>query len=354
MRPPHCPPRRSPLVGATLALLCVLAPPPAAAADAPAAPAADTVVLLIARGQEAWLGSGDAFRAQLSDLPVTLRVESVGRLPAVLGDQLALARAAADRAGARVVFWLDRPGAVEVLLVVTDPAAPRLVVRRLDGDPDAAAGSAAGHALVETAAVAARTELRALLGDAPADEGAAAAPGTPPRAEVQVGYGLDVWGSDTLFHGVALRPAVRPLPWLSVALAARIGPGVVVRGELGDLAVTRWPLSLEAGWRLALSPRWRMELALGPALEVVQVRADPLPLGWRADPDGTTVLFGVTLGASVSLRLVAGVHLALAVATDALFPDTDWSFRSAGDREEVAQPWFLRPRLALSLAFDVP
>lgn len=336
------------LAGAVLALL----PATAAAEDRPSA----TVLLLVARGQEAWLGTGEAFRAQLSDLPVTLRIEPVGNLPAALPEQLTLARAAGERNIARAVLWVDRAGPREILLLVTDPASPRLVVRRIEGAPDGPTGAAT----LEAAAVAARSQLRALLGGESASPdgspSAAPHPATATRAfaSLRAGYALDVWAGDALFHGAELRAVVRPLRWLSVALGTRVAPGVVLPGEVADLSVTRWPVALEVGWVARLAPRWELELALGPALEVVSTRPDPLPRGWEAAPSDVTVLYGATASAAVSLRLVGGVHLTLVVGADALFPDTTWSYRRTGEREEVAQPWPVRPRAALGLSFDIP
>jgi hypothetical protein len=334
----------------------------AAAAAAPSAAPPTPVLLLVPRGQEAWLGRGEAFRAQLSDLPVALRVQPVGPLPVALAEQLALARGAAGAGrptGAGVVIWLDRAGATELLLLVADPAAPRVTVRRIPGAPE----GPAGPATIEAAAVAARSQVRGLLGDATAAAPAPApdpADAGPPRQPLtlRAGYALEAWSAEARFHAVELRAEVRPLPWLAVAAGTRVGPGVRIPGARGDLSVERFPWSLEVGWVAPLGRRLRLELAAGPAFELVRARPDPLPEGWALRPRGATVLFGATASARLDVRIAGGLHVTLGLGLDALFPETTWSVRSSDPagalREALARPWAVRPRALVALALDAP
>ena len=328
-----------------------------AAAGAVAAAEADTdpggrglVVLLLPRGQEAYVEAGlDAFRAQVADLPVALRAEPVGHLPDRLADQLAVARDVATRTGARAVVWLDLGTPGETLVMLTGEGS-RAVVRRVVGHTT----TEGGVPPLEAAAVVLRSQLRALLGTAPAPPTAPVAPSRP-LATVAVGYGVDaVAGGVLLGHAVDLRATVRPLPWLAIAVGARVGPGARVASDVADLTLDRWPLSLEVGWTGDLAPRWRLEATAGAALEVVRARHDALPRGWTADFDASRVLGGAALTVSVGYRLLPRLHLLVSLGADALFPHAPLAFERTGEREVLADPWPVRPRGALSLSFDLP
>lgn len=107
----------------------------------PPAGTSRTVVFLATDGAD---GSArravlDAVRAQLRDLPVTLRVEDAPGPRDDLRATAARARSVAEQHHAVGVLWLDLHAGGDALLYVVEPAGERVLVRRVQAEKSSAA-----------------------------------------------------------------------------------------------------------------------------------------------------------------------------------------------------------------------
>ncbi|MBK9032993.1 MAG: hypothetical protein IPL61_17265 [Myxococcales bacterium] len=342
---------------ATLALaaaVTIVAPAPARA-DAPLR------VLILADAAEDDVVA--RVEGQVADLPVALARGPALAHAGALGAQLAAARTLARAEAADAVVWFVRD-ADGWIVHVADPAAGRLLVRRVDGG----AGAMAASAALESAALVVRTALRGLAAGgeigvapepveapAPAPSPLAPAPvaerstaGVAPFAPIAtVGWRATIDGDAAAgHHGLTASLGVARARW-QAALALAYLPPRTQASSLATIEVDRQELGVAVQRGLVASARWRVTATT--AVSAVRFgRATTATAGALTATDDRatwTAAIAPTLGAA--RRLGAGAWLELELGATALTTVPVFGVTGAVGFVEVGRPWRIEPTVGL-------
>jgi hypothetical protein len=316
--------------------------------------------------------------AQLSDVPVDLRVVRVARIPRSPARQLARARRAGSRASVVAVFWVDTSREV-LRILLCGRGGDRLVTRPL-GE-----ASSEGHA--ETIAVILRTTVRAhrqgrSVGRAlppPEPRRRASSPPAPKggadvgggranggaRTERAARMGLELAGATDLFAqdrlrlGTGLRVGllVHLVPRWAVFAAYRLeAPMRVSESEVASLQIRRHPVELGARFcwssgRFSLGAR----LALGLLVldrDLALLDSDYLPL--EAGPDlQLTVTPSLLVAFRPTRRLAVVLELGVRILAVGNRPYTLRALEQEDPDVLLVDPLVAQPQIRLGLEVDL-
>ena len=264
------------------------AEPDRAPTEAPADAASRPIVALLITPGESGGTEGDildAVRAQLSDLPVDLRVEPVV-LPSAMPAQIAVAADVAGRAGAGTVFWLDSSVPDRVFVYLAEQGGTRLLMRAVD--------SADTAERVESVAVIVRGLVQSILAGGtigvgvpgvpddvepeptvtavPAEE-APIAPAPLPWLGLQLAYSVDFFSAEaTALHGLDAGVVFHVHPNWSLVAAYRVLGDAEVSGGGIELGVGRHPLEVGVRFRWPIDD-WDFGASLFGAVDLLTPKA---------------------------------------------------------------------------------
>ncbi|MFO0604166.1 MAG: hypothetical protein U0324_13375 [Polyangiales bacterium] len=278
----------------------------------------------------------------------------------------------ADGAAPDVVarVWVDATRPDRCVVIVADPRADRVLVRRvpLARGFDEIAREAVAHIVQDTVDALRRGQR---IG-APRDEAVAAVdddpppqpppPPPPPRGEpsragpsVALGWAVGPWAEPLrAAHG----PELTARWWVDrrgrFAVHLDAGARLPLAWEDGPVALTLVPLMARAGvdYGRALGPRWSLGASVGFGVDAVLVT--PRAAAGNALPDAATVDVRPAARARVEagLALGRGVSVGAAVLADVDLTATDYYVERGAARDRVASPWRVRPAVVLSVGWD--
>ncbi len=320
------------------------------------------VVVLAGRDDDAVIARVEG---QVADLSVTL---TRGPAPAAAHDlarQLAAAGAIARTTDADAVVWFVADGDGWIVNVA-DPAAGRVLVRRIDGG----AGAMDRSAALEAAALVVRTALRGLAAGGeigvvaepptttspppppppPAAPRATppAAPGVAPLAEVGWIAALD-GDAAAGHHGLAAALGVRRGRWQLAATVAHF-PATARTSALATIAVDRQAFGLAGARALLARPAWRLHVGLALAATRFGRATTATSGALMATADRATWSATVTPTVRIDRRLGRAAWLALDVGATALATVPAFEVRGPAGAAEVGRLWAVEPTVALSIA----
>lgn len=341
----------------TLALASALA----IAAPAPARADAPLRVLILADDDDDEVVA--RIEGQVADLPVALARGAALDGAGALASQLATAQARARAQAADAVVWFVRDGDGWIVHVA-DPAAGRLLVRRVDSG----AGAMSASAALESAALMVRTALRGLAAGgeigvvpevivapqrAPTPPRVAAAarvaePATPGVAPIAtVGWRATLDGDAAAgHHGLTAGLGVARGRW-QVALALAYLPPRTQASTLATLELDRQELGVAVQRALFGSARWRVTVtASASAVRFGRATTATAATLTATDDRATwTAALAPTLGAA--RRLGAGAWLELDLGASVLTTVPVFGVEGDAGFVEVARPWRIEPTIGL-------
>ncbi len=312
----------------------------------------------------------DRVRGQTSDLNVLLLTDSTQPIEATLPAQLDTARKLSEQQQTRVVVWFEHAGEV-VTVFVAEPAAGRVLVRRIEPSE----GRLGGSAQQESAALVVRSAMRALAagGEIGVTEQEAAPPPPPapvtakepepgprPPAPLPEGWelvqflgarsaldGVGKSGQHSLFGRLALRRGS-----YQGELRAALGFAVRLDDDVARVALLRHALSLHAAYVPLENRRFVVSTALGAGTNLFLTEVDGRAAAFTADDTGA---FVPVLSADVTLRFMPDwahqrVGVAALLGADVLpqalvvgYRDPDAGF------VELDKTWHIWPTASLEL-----
>ncbi len=320
------------------------------------------VVVLAGRDDDAVIARVEG---QVADLSVTL---TRGPAPAAAHDlarQLAAAGAIARTTDADAVVWFVADGDGWIVNVA-DPAAGRVLVRRIDGG----AGAMDRSAALEAAALVVRTALRGLAAGGeigvvaepppPPSPTPPPPPPAPPRATppaapriaplAEVGWIAALDGDAAAgHHGLAAALGVRRGRWQLAATVAHF-PATARTSALATIAVDRQALGLAGARALLARPAWRLHLGLALAATRFGRATTATSGALMATADRATWSATVTPTVRIDRRLGRAAWLALDVGATALATVPAFEVRGPAGAAEVGRLWAVEPTVALSIA----
>ena len=320
------------------------------------------VVVLAGRDDDAVIARVEG---QVADLSVTL---TRGPAPAAAHDlarQLAAAGAIARTTDADAVVWFVADGDGWIVNVA-DPAAGRVLVRRIDGG----AGAMDRSAALEAAALVVRTALRGLAAGGeigvvaepppPPSPTPPPPPPAPPRATppaapriaplAEVGWIAALDGDAAAgHHGLAAALGVRRGRWQLAATVAHF-PATARTSALATIAVDRQALGLAGARALLARPAWRLHLGLAFAATRFGRATTATSGALMATADRATWSATVTPTVRIDRRLGRAAWLALDVGATALATVPAFEVRGPAGAAEVGRLWAVEPTVALSIA----
>lgn len=311
----------------------------------------------------------DRVRGQTSDLNVLLFTDSTSPIEPTLAEQLETARRLSVAQHSRVVVWFIHEGEV-VTVFVAEPAAGRVLVRRIEPSE----GRLGGSAQQEAAALVVRSAMRALAagGEIGVTEQEAAPPPVvvPPPAPKVVGPAppkplppgwelVQFVGARSALDGVAKRGqhslfgrlAVRRTR-LQMELRAALGFSSELDDSIARVSLLRHALSLHGAYVPWESRRVVVSTALGAGANLFIASVKARDAAFDAS-DSTQVL--PVLSADVSLRFMPDfahqrVGLACMLGVDALPQSLTIGYRdAAGAFVTRDRTWHVLPVASVEL-----
>jgi len=319
------------------------------------------VVLLSPEDRSLILGPViQSLQAQLSDLPVDLRVEPVPKLEGILGAQMRVARQVAGEDGLAVV-WLELSPGDPVFVFVADPQRNRVLARSIDWD------GALGH--LEAVGLIVRSSVQALL--AGESIGFEAAPisktGSPMPAPVarespyHLGLSIDYTPSKIasdapVMHAVGLAIDGGYKEHFFAVLEYRLTAPFLHSGtdRCSIAQVWRHSVSLGAGGRITYG-RFRFGGDLSGTLQIVRLEAQQVEdctKFWTLDPPRSNVVFSISPTVSASVTIVRPLSVFIAAGIDIPLGERRF-FLSESDTQTVITPWSVQPRGTVGLRFEI-
>lgn len=317
------------------------------------ASASPTLVMLAPRDQPKVTRTlREAVKAQLSDVNLKLRLQTVESLPTGRDCRMASARALVGQRGVAAVFWFD-PATNRVCLLFSPGRGGRLVNRRVTGSGEEGRYEAVA-VLVRTAVRESLTTRRAASNPSKGPRGLVPArpllrPGQA-RLELELAYALELIApSAALAHGLRLAAQVSLHHHWSVFLGYRLEARVMVDGGGGAVELQRYPVDagvrfrgwfgpLELGARLGLGFAYTRLLQRLPSSSSNAVKA--------------TSEWLVFLGAHayVGLRPIARLLVFAAVGARIYLLNARYQL----DTDEVLlSPWTVQPSILVGLSVDL-
>ncbi|MGC4121055.1 MAG: hypothetical protein QM765_42055 [Myxococcales bacterium] len=323
---------------------------------------AQPVVLLSPEDRSLILGPiVQSVQAQLSDLPVELRVEPVKRLEGFLGAQMKVARQVAGPDGLAVV-WLELLPGDPVFVYVADPQHNRVLARSIDWD------GALGH--LEAVGLIIRSSVEALLAGQQIGFEAPEAPKTgikpfpkqpepekpgdwSPHLGLAAGYSLSTPGGDApLLHGVDVAAHFGIGDHLFLTGGYRVIPSFLERAGSYAIAVaTRHPFWLGVGGQLRLGP---VQLGgnLACNLDVVDIEIKSVGPWLRISPPHEQVIVSLAPTLMAAVSIVGPLSLFLEGGVDVPLNERHYYTQGPAGRGVVLTPWEAQPRGTIGLRVD--
>jgi len=318
--------------------------------------------MLLARPQVQELSpAARSFRSQLLDLPVEFRIERVEALGPDLAAQARTARQVAERTGAAVVLWCDLDRPARVVLLAPGAGEQDPTVRTVsDAEPGAR---------LEALALIVRGSVRAALDKAEAEDSEASTTGTteapapsqPPApteprpwrwVSLELGYGYQPFSSDQPHtHAILLGLAINlHQRWQVLASFRYFLSSVMGRSASAQIRVRRFPVSLGARLRHDLG---RLELAAELLATLDYVDAQTYAPGLKANPDQSDFQFTLVPGLRLGLRLAPRLHLFLCAGAEISINRRRYGVLGRQGREQLLDPWPVRPQAVLGLSAEL-
>lgn len=308
-------------------------------------------------------------RGQTIDLPVELRVDRTAIITSgaepPLEEQLAAARALAASHGARIVVWFrSDPDSSHTTVFIAEPAADRVLMRRIDHGGDAAPALARSAAF-EAAALVVRSSIKALAagGRIGVETRARPAPPPPPpvpelppapRASVfavaALGWTGALTDAELRGHNAVAGRIGLGRDNVQLAIDAAFGAEVAYRDDRTVVHLARHRLGVDAEYARALGVRSTLSAALGAGAVWFERATDTLDAGVMATP-ATRTLVPI---ASASLRWRyrpsrAPIALELSAGVEASARVAHFGYQLDGGFVERTTMWPVAPRLGLAL-----
>jgi hypothetical protein len=339
-------------------------------------PPVETIVFVSAASGELDASLHDALTAQLSGSRALLVFEQFATNAPSLRGQVAEARTLAVAHHAVGVFWLDAQTKGDWLVYLAEPAGERVLVRRMEVEPNGVA------AAVETVAVITRQSSDALLAGqkigmqpvelppepGPAEEGLRVSPRAPGTARLAPGprnpAGSRARGPTLSFayYGDSVAREVRWQSGIRLGAGYRWGSGIFVGAgyvqyreaavESPTLAfqIARVPLDAEIGLSFGHS-RLVPGVELRGGMDVIRRHVVSAVSPLLATPDASRVVVSVSprVRLDYSLSPVLGTYL----DAGADFVVNGFSFVSRVDGQDrpLLSPLRIRPAVELGLTF---
>ncbi len=318
------------------------------------------VVLLAPEDRSLILGPiVQSVQAQLSDLPVELRVQPVAKLEGLLGAQMRLAKQVAGDEGLAVV-WLELSPGDPVFVYVADPQRSRVLARSVDWD------GALGH--LEAVGLIVRSSVQALLAgqsigfEAPAQRVATGGqkplpPPPPPRQfhlGAAVGYTPGILSDGTaVMHGLDVQVWGGYREHLFASLQYRVYfPFLQRAGTYAIAEVARHPASVAVGGRQTWG-RFSLSAELAATFDLVTVEMKDVGPWFKLSPPSTQLIFSLGPSLTTTLRLADPVSLYLGAGVDVPVGERRYLTEGPAGTGVVLTPWEVQPRAFAGVRFDV-
>jgi hypothetical protein len=176
-----------------------------------------------------------------------------------------------------------------------------------------------------------------------------------PPLDLGLYYELQAWSGDRLAHGpaAAIRSAFRK---------GRGGPGIWLSAQYRFAVTVDQPpigVRLHSGagrvlgtFDVPIAARSELRAGLGLGLDLVAIEPRQLATdaNVRVAPERTTLVPVARALAAVQHRILSGSVLTAAVALDLELSDASYHVERGQEREQVFDPWSLRPALMLGIA----
>ncbi|MBN1771350.1 MAG: hypothetical protein JXB32_08825 [Deltaproteobacteria bacterium] len=339
-------------------LVALLVTAAATSAFAKADPPPAVVVVVPPAAQEVIDTLLEAVAAQLADMPVRLEVDRVEEFPAVLPQQVEVARAAAIRNDAVLVFWLDASLADQMFLYLSEPGGGRILVRTVESGGDAER--------VEAVALIVRGTIEAMLAGGrlgvetptpPPPPPPPSPPPPPPPAPdllgVRLAYALEFFSTDALaIHGLDLGILVHVYSGLSLFAGYRVVTDAETSSRGVALDVARNPMELGVQYAYQLGD-WAFGGSVSALLDRLHGEATTTTATLVVRPPETRWLAGVGAAFHTSFRIAGTVHAFIDAGVDVYVDTVDYVVETTGGRWTMLTTWVARPRLLLGLAADL-
>lgn len=306
------------------------------------------VLVLVAGDEQRELAA--RVRGQTADLDAAVATADTA-LPGDLDGQLAVARAARDRADV-VVWFRGDPGGDWTAYVLRHE---RVLVRRVAG----ASGALSRSASQEAVALTVRTALAGLAASAEPEpeEPAVVAerPALRPWGELGGTGALDGTRSSGRY-GATVSGGVARGRWHAGAMAG-YQPQAAMDATSASIAVERLQAGAVVGgdlvvWPGERGPRWTLALELGLGAARIQRVTKSAGSGLVATPSAATWSPLLAPGVRLARRVGSGAWLAVEAGADVLTHPPEYGVQRAAGFDRLGSVWAFQPRASLSVLLD--
>lgn len=342
--------REMALPAMVLGLLLAMVPSGASAGDEP-----EVILIASHETEEASASMADAVGGQLSDLPVTFRVEWVDGFEPLMASQVDEARALAKHSDAVAVIWSDLSDPSQVFIYIAEPHGERILVRSVEPEGEVM------PMLVEALAVIVRYAVEAMI------EGGEIGIKPPPvvkkeliekpshgpaRLGVAVSYALSLYGPDQpLLHGARVALEVGIYRWLRGYIGYRIQPSMRFGDHLLSMTMNTHPMEIGIGMRIEKG-QFRFEGGAGVVLDRLTWTVTPRDASIVATPPSARWLLGVSPYVSVGWAPRWFASMYFAVSLDIYGNEKRYVVASDVESWTVVAPWVVRPLFQLGGSFS--
>jgi hypothetical protein len=317
------------------------------------------VVLLSPEDRTSILGPViQSLQAQLSDLPVELKVVPVPRLEGSLGAQMRVARQMAGPQGLAVV-WLEINPGDPVFVYVSDPQRNRVLARSVDWD------GAMGH--LEPVGLIVRSSVQALLdgqvigfeaNPTVAKDKPPPLP-RPPRIPLHLGvtaaYTPSFMASTPqVLHGFDAGIYGAWSDFVYLALRYRVYPSFLVWGtdNYSVAQISRHPISVVLGGRYPLG-RLRIGAELAATFDVVDIENQKASVWIAPAASNEQVVFTLDPAVLLDVQIIDMLSAYAACGVDVPVGERRYLIYGPAGKAAVLTPWEVQPRVIIGLRFQI-